>query len=130
METLHFYAANPDKPSDTVADTLKEALSRMLVHAHYDFLAGRVRFNEELMRMEIDHNYAGAQVATATCDLTMAELGDVTQPNALFRKFVPQAHNATTIADIPLIMIQVDGEPHHILFLLSLCSVQIEPAPD
>lgn len=105
VETMYFYAANPEKPSDKVADTLKLALSMILVH--YDFLAGRVRLNEELKRMEIDRNDAGAQFATASCDLTLAELGDLSVPNALFRKFVPQAHNATTISEIPLMMIQV-----------------------
>lgn len=115
VETIYFYAANPDRPSDTVADTLKAALSKMLVH--YDFLAGRVRLNEELMRMEIDRNDAGAQFSTASCDLALAELGDVSEPNPLFRKFVPQAHNATTVADIPLMMIQVSTHGqmcHHI----------------
>ena len=83
VETMYFYAANPEKPSDKVADTLKLALSMILVH--YDFLAGRVRLNEELKRMEIDRNDAGAQFATASCDLTLAELGDLSVPNALFR---------------------------------------------
>ena len=105
VETLYFYAANPDKGSDEVAETLKNALGKML--PHYDFLAGRVRLNEEMMRMEIDRNNAGAQFSSASCELTMAELGDVSVPNPLFRKFVPQAHDATTVADIPLMMIQV-----------------------
>lgn len=105
VETLYFYADNPEKASDTVAETLKAALAKQL--NHYDFLAGRVRLNEEQMRMEIDRNYAGVQFTTATCEHTLEELGDLTQLNPLFRKFVPQAHNATTIADIPLMMIQV-----------------------
>lgn len=104
VETLYFYAANPDKGSDGVAQTLKTALGKLLVQ--YDFVTGRVRLNEE-MRMEIDRNDAGAQFSSASCELTMAELGDVTVPNPLFRKFVPQAYKATTIADTPLIMIQV-----------------------
>ncbi|KAG0574190.1 hypothetical protein KC19_VG242200 [Ceratodon purpureus] len=75
--------------------------------SHYDFLAGRVRLNEEMMQMEIDCNNAGAQFLSALGDLTMEELGDVTVHNPLFRKFLPQTFNATTIADIPSMMIQV-----------------------
>lgn len=83
VETLYFYPANPEKPNTTVAETLREALSKVLVH--YDFVAGRVKLNETEMRMEIDRNYAGAQFNSASCDLTLQELGDVTAPNPLFR---------------------------------------------
>ena len=83
METVYFYAANPDKPNNTAAETIRNALARSLVH--YDFLAGRARLNEQQMRLEIDRNYAGAQFSTGSCDLTLQELGDVTAPNPLFR---------------------------------------------
>jgi hypothetical protein len=83
VETLYFYPANPEKPNTTVAVTLREALSKVLVH--YDFLAGRVKLNEIEMRMEINRNNAGAQFSSASCDLTLQELGDVTAPNPMFR---------------------------------------------
>jgi shikimate O-hydroxycinnamoyltransferase len=102
---LYFYGANAEKGSETVAGTLREALGKVLVH--YDFLAGRVRVNEATNLMEIDRNNAGVQVASASCALTMAQLGDVAQPNPLFRKFLPQARHAATLADVPLLMLQV-----------------------
>ncbi|CAK9238340.1 unnamed protein product [Sphagnum jensenii] len=105
VETVYIYGAVADKGNEKVADVMKAALVKAL--DHYDILGGRMKLNDVENRIEINRNYKGAQFATASCNATVAELGDLNIPHPFFRKFVPQAHNVSTVEDVPLMMIQV-----------------------
>ncbi|GLJ54033.1 hypothetical protein SUGI_1156330 [Cryptomeria japonica] len=84
--TLSFFSAPPTMTFQEVVDSYVKALSQMLVT--YDFMAGRLKLNEEEDRLEIECNGAGAFFAVASTDLTMDDLGDIATPNLAFRRFV------------------------------------------
>ncbi|KAH9320793.1 hypothetical protein KI387_015432, partial [Taxus chinensis] len=79
--TLSFFS-NSKMSFQEMVESYSKALSEMLVS--YDFMAGRLRLNEEEDRLEIDCNGAGALFAVASSELTMEQLGDITTPNLLF----------------------------------------------
>lgn len=88
-----------------VVKTYTESLSELL--DSYDFMAGRLKFNEGEDRLEIDCNGAGALFAVASADLTLEELGDIYTPNLAFKQFV--LHNSVAFShgsDLPLFTLQ------------------------
>lgn len=107
VQTLHFFNANPEFPPEIVIERLRIALSRVLVH--YDFLAGRLRMNQESKRLEFDCNSdAGAVFMVASSELTLKEIGDLVYPNPGFRQLI--VHENIDILekdDKPLCIIQV-----------------------
>ncbi|KAL4193894.1 hypothetical protein AMTRI_Chr06g179230 [Amborella trichopoda] len=105
VETVHFFPANPEYHQKIVVELFESALSRLLVP--YDFMAGRLHFNEHSRRFEIDCNSAGAEFIVASSDLTFLEIGDLVYPNPAFRQFVPQLSNSKDLADLPLCLLQV-----------------------
>ncbi|GLJ27316.1 hypothetical protein SUGI_0536110 [Cryptomeria japonica] len=103
--TLSFFSAHSTMSFEEVVESYVKALSEMLVT--YDFMAGRLKLNEEEDRLEIECNGAGAFFAVASSELSMEELGDITTPNLAFRRFVlcdsvTQSHQQ----DLPLLTLQ------------------------
>ncbi|XP_059307534.1 acyltransferase GLAUCE [Lycium ferocissimum] len=107
VQTLHFFTANPEFPPEIVTERLRNALSKVLVP--YDFLAGRLKMNQESKRLEIDCNgVAGAVFLVASSELTLKEIGDLVYPNPGFRQLI--AHESIAHLekdDKPLCIIQV-----------------------
>ncbi len=83
VETVYIYGAVADKGNEMVADVMKAALVKAL--DHYDILGGRMKLNDVENRIEINRNYKGAQFATASCNATVAGLGDLNIPHPFFR---------------------------------------------
>eukprot|EP01018_Ginkgo_biloba_P032473 Gb_28530 [translate_table: standard] len=106
LETLHFFAANPQKySSEDVVEVIKGALSKLLVH--YDFAAGRLKLNVAQKRLEVDCNGAGALFAAASSEQSLEELGDITCPNPSFRQLILQEYQGQKLEDLPLCFLQV-----------------------
>ncbi|CAM6089581.1 unnamed protein product [Calypogeia fissa] len=107
VETVYFYPANPNKSVDTLVTTLKEALRKVLVPYH--FMTGRLKSEGPgSRRLEIDLNRAGAQFSEYRSEVRISDLGDVVQPNQLFRKLVPiKFLNVSSVLDTPLLAVQV-----------------------
>ncbi|GFP79855.1 shikimate o-hydroxycinnamoyltransferase [Phtheirospermum japonicum] len=106
VQTAHFFRDNPDFPPETVAQRLKMALEKVLVP--YDFLAGRVEWNHESGRAEIECNAAGAGFVVASSEFSVEELGDLATPNLGFRQLaVPKLDHLDQQHDQPLCIIQV-----------------------
>ncbi|GFP79853.1 shikimate o-hydroxycinnamoyltransferase [Phtheirospermum japonicum] len=106
VQTAHFFRANPGFPPETVAQRLKMALEKVLVP--YDFLAGRVEWNHESGRAEIECNAAGAGFVVASSEFSVEELGDLATPNLGFRQLaVPKLDHLDQQHDQPLCIIQV-----------------------
>ncbi|XP_020576915.1 omega-hydroxypalmitate O-feruloyl transferase [Phalaenopsis equestris] len=85
VETIHFFAANPDFPPETVAEKLRSAVKRVLVP--YDFLAGRlIRLEGKEGRLEIDCNSAGVEFLVAESELRLDQIGELEYPNPAFRQ--------------------------------------------
>ena len=84
VETVHFFKACADFPAAVVVERLRSAVERLLVS--YDFLAGRLRFDESKGRKEIDCNAGGVRFVVASSGLELGELGELEYPNPAFRQ--------------------------------------------
>ncbi|KAH9310039.1 hypothetical protein KI387_037950, partial [Taxus chinensis] len=106
QQYVHFFSAHPQIPFGMVVDVQTEALSRIL--DSYDFISGRLRFNSEEGRFEIDSNAAGAPVAVCSSELSLEDLGDVSYPNPAFTQLCLLSDSANRILeDDPLISFQI-----------------------
>ncbi|XXG89241.1 hypothetical protein AAC387_Pa12g1292 [Persea americana] len=105
VDTIHYFAANPDFPPEAVAQKLEDALGRLL--APYDFLAGRLKFNPQEERLEIDCNAAGAGFVVASSELSLEEIGDLVFPNPALRQLIERKCESLGIEEKPLIHFQV-----------------------
>uniref|UniRef100_A0A5B7BZ18 Putative omega-hydroxypalmitate O-feruloyl transferase n=1 Tax=Davidia involucrata TaxID=16924 RepID=A0A5B7BZ18_DAVIN len=106
VQTVHFFQAHPDFPPEIVTEKLKTALCKVLVP--YDFLAGRLKLNHALGRLEIDCNAAGAGFVVASSEFTLNEIGDLVYPNPAFRQLIVQSlDNLGPDDQQPLCILQV-----------------------
>ncbi|KAL2931974.1 Anthranilate N-benzoyltransferase protein 1 [Bienertia sinuspersici] len=94
--------------SSTYFDTniLKESLSKSLVPFYP--MAGRLTFDSEKQRYEIDCNAEGALFIEAESPQTLAEFGDYTKLECQLRKFVfPTCDYSNGLSSFPLLLVQV-----------------------
>ncbi|KAH9310052.1 hypothetical protein KI387_037963 [Taxus chinensis] len=106
QQYVDFFSAHPQIPFDVVIDVQKEALGR--IQDAYDVISGRLGFNSEQGRFEIDCNAAGAPVAICTSELSLEDLGDVSYPNPAFTQLCLLSDSANRILeDEPLISFQI-----------------------
>lgn len=105
VQRVHFFTANPDFPPDLIIQMLKNALSKVLVS--YDFLAGRLKYNTQSSRMEINCNAAGAGFVVASTEFSLDEIGDFDYPNPGFKQLVMQNMDNLGSDDQPLCILQV-----------------------
>ncbi|KAK3020501.1 hypothetical protein RJ639_045443 [Escallonia herrerae] len=105
VQTVHFFQANPDFPPEVVTEKLKSALGKVLVP--YDFLAGRLKLNPEVGRLEINCNAAGVGFVVAHTEFSLHEIGDLVYPNPAFRKLVAKSFDSLKADDQPLFIVQV-----------------------
>ncbi|KAI3873341.1 hypothetical protein MKX03_003210 [Papaver bracteatum] len=103
---IGFFSAAPNFPPDLIAKKLEFGLKRLLAE-HYDFLAGRLKWDSKQGRLEIDCNFAGAGFITASSKLSLEEVGDLQCPNPAFEQLAPQNWNELWPKDHPLFMMQV-----------------------
>ncbi|KAL3623810.1 hypothetical protein CASFOL_032626 [Castilleja foliolosa] len=101
----HFFRANPDYPPQIVAERLKLALEKVLVP--YDFMAGRVKWNHELGRAEIECNGSGVGFVVACSEFSVDEIGDLGCPNLGFKQLAVQKLDHLDEHDQPLCIFQV-----------------------
>ncbi|XP_026395813.1 omega-hydroxypalmitate O-feruloyl transferase-like [Papaver somniferum] len=78
-----FFSSNPNFPPDLITKKLECGLKRLLAE-HYDFLAGRLKWDSKQGRFEIDCNLAGAGFITASSKLSLEEVGDLQCPDPAF----------------------------------------------
>ncbi|CAL1413246.1 unnamed protein product [Linum trigynum] len=107
VETLFFFrGGGRNDDDDDIAATVRRAVEEDLLVPYY-FMAGRLQFNEESSRLELVCNNAGAVFVEATSRLAMEELGDVSLPNPCFRRLIHRPGLYKSLADTPLMTIQV-----------------------
>jgi hypothetical protein len=102
VETVFFYEAKPGLDPRCLVGRIRDALGDLLVP--YYPLAGRVRFNADEGRLEIDCNAKGAFVVSATSALSMEELGEISFVNPGYKSFVLTPADEP---DPPIVTIQV-----------------------
>ncbi|GLJ15506.1 hypothetical protein SUGI_0254580 [Cryptomeria japonica] len=106
LNSLYCFSAYPAIPFDAIVSLTTQALSKILVP--YDFMCGRLAFNSEQGRFEIDCNAAGVPFAICTSPLSLIELGDIDYSNAAFNQLCFLPHSAKrTPEDQPLLSFQI-----------------------
>ena len=110
VETAYFYRAKPCMDPMSLVGRLRDALSELLVT--YYPLAGRVKFNVDEDRMEIDCNAKGVFLASATSEHSLGDLGEISFVNPGYKSFVLTPTNEV---DPPIVTLQV-----YLLYLLSI----------
>ncbi|KAJ8746833.1 hypothetical protein K2173_003839 [Erythroxylum novogranatense] len=105
VQTIHFFPSHKDFPPEIVAQRVKSALERLLVP--YDFLAGRMKFNPEVRRLELDCNRNGAGFVLASSECSLEEIGDLVYPNPAFKDLVTSTVDQLAEDDQPLCILQV-----------------------
>ncbi|CAA7396440.1 unnamed protein product [Spirodela intermedia] len=106
VETIHFFLPNLEFPPDAVAKRLESAMEELLASS-YDFLAGRLSWDESEARWELDCNGAGVGFVEAASELTLAELGDLELPNPVLSQLAAGKADAMDIEDRPLFVIRL-----------------------
>ncbi|GLJ35329.1 hypothetical protein SUGI_0710710 [Cryptomeria japonica] len=69
LKFVHFFSGNHEIPFDSTVYQHTEAISRIMVFN--DFISGRLSFNSEERRFEIDSNAAGVPLTVCTSELTL-----------------------------------------------------------
>lgn len=107
IPTAHFFRPNPDFPPQNVAKLLRIALQRVLVS--YEFMAGRLKLNQENGRLEINCNEAGAGFVVASSEFSVDEIGEfLVHPNLGYRQLaIEKIENLGPEVDQPLCVFQV-----------------------
>ncbi|MQL80813.1 hypothetical protein Taro_013265 [Colocasia esculenta] len=105
VDTVQFFHANSEFTPAAVAEKLETALGELL--GPYDFLAGRLKWDNSEGRWGVDCNGAGVGFALAASEVTLAGLGDLEQPNPAFQQLVARRVDAMDPDDRPLFVLQV-----------------------
>ncbi|GFQ04539.1 omega-hydroxypalmitate o-feruloyl transferase [Phtheirospermum japonicum] len=103
IPTASFFPANKDYPPQVASQRLKSALQKVLVP--YDFMAGRLKLNDEMGRLGIHCNAAGAGFVVAASEFSLDEIGDLVCPNLGFRQLAIQT--LPDVDDQPLFILQI-----------------------
>ncbi|KAI4350342.1 hypothetical protein L6164_004806 [Bauhinia variegata] len=103
---LYFYkpCSTSHDASNLYVETLRTSLSQALVH-YYPF-AGRLSWINGA-RMELHCNAMGVPLLEASCDASLADLGDFAEPNQIQQQFVPMFDYSCPIEQMPLMMAQL-----------------------
>ncbi|KAL3749746.1 hypothetical protein ACJRO7_010810 [Eucalyptus globulus] len=105
VQTIHFFLAHVEFPPDKVAERLKAALAKILVH--YEFLSGRLKFNAVSGRLEIVCNSEGVGFAVASSECSLDDVGDLVYPNPAFEQLVTKSMDILQPDNQPLCIVQV-----------------------
>ncbi|GFQ05596.1 spermidine hydroxycinnamoyl transferase [Phtheirospermum japonicum] len=105
VPTIYFYRPSQEwlTPQDTIYTTLKNSLSKVLVHFYP--LAGRLRWLSGA-HLELDCNSKGVQLIEACAEAELDDLGDFS-PSPDFHKLIPQINYIDPIEEIPLLSVQL-----------------------
>ncbi|CAA6660127.1 unnamed protein product [Spirodela intermedia] len=104
VERRLIFLSNIDQQLDF--NRLESAMEELLVSS-YDFLAGRLSWDESEARWELDCNGAGVGFVEAASELTLPELGDLELPNPVLSQLVAGKADAMDIEDRPLFVIRL-----------------------
>ncbi|KAL9150365.1 hypothetical protein ABFS82_12G163900 [Erythranthe guttata] len=106
VPTIYFYRPSLNwltSSKQTMFETLKDSLSRVLVHFYP--LAGRLRWLAG-SRLELDCNGKGIELIEARTESDLDELGDFS-PSPHFDHLIPQMNYSSPIDEIPLLSVQL-----------------------
>ncbi|XP_057421753.1 spermidine hydroxycinnamoyl transferase [Lotus japonicus] len=103
VPTMYFY--RPSGDSSTIAATLRDSLSRILVPFYP--LAGRLQWTDENNgRLELECNAMGVKFIEAESSLTLDDLGDFS-PCSEYQHLTPSVDYTLPIHEWPLFLVQL-----------------------
>ncbi|KAI3411699.1 uncharacterized protein J3R85_017658 [Psidium guajava] len=105
VQTIHFFAAHAEFSPDRVAEALRAALAKILVH--YEFLSGRLKVDTRTGRLEIECNSEGVGFAVASSERRLDDVGDLVYPNPAFERLVTKSMDTLPPDNQPLCIVQV-----------------------
>ncbi|KAL3625199.1 hypothetical protein CASFOL_030653 [Castilleja foliolosa] len=105
VPTIYFYRPSQEwlTPQNTIFNTLRNSLSKVLVHFYP--LAGRLRWLSGA-HLELDCNSKGVQLIEACAEAELDDLGDF-NPSPDFHKLIPRINYLDPIEEIPLLSVQL-----------------------
>lgn len=106
VPTVYFYRPSQEwlKSSKSIVDTLKESLSRVLVHFYP--LAGRVRWIGQ-GRLELLCNAKGVELIEANSSGELSDFGDFASQTNLFENLLPYVDYDKPMDELPLMLGQL-----------------------
>eukprot|EP01018_Ginkgo_biloba_P006431 Gb_15886 [translate_table: standard] len=104
MYTVFFYRPAQDLSAGSVFQTLKTAMEKTL--GVWYPAAGRLKINEHDGKLDLLCNNAGAVLVEACTDVSLSELGDMSQYNPFFEKLVYKPAFTATFSEMPLMVAQ------------------------
>ncbi|XP_074286152.1 acyltransferase GLAUCE-like [Silene latifolia] len=107
VETLYFFQVEEDKkaPTNDIAEKVKKATCELLIP--YYFMAGRLKFNGDLHKLELVCNNVGIPFVSASSKLMLSDLGDLSLPNPTFGYFIHRPNVYGKLDERPLLTIKV-----------------------
>ncbi|WJX36890.1 shikimate O-hydroxycinnamoyltransferase [Trifolium repens] len=102
--TPTIYIYKPKQNQENVIETLKNSLSKVLVH--YYPIAGRLCYAEEGGRVELNLNAKGAILIEAKTTKTIHDYGDFS-PSDSTKELVPIINYNQPFQEIPLLLVQL-----------------------
>ncbi|XP_004507883.1 spermidine hydroxycinnamoyl transferase [Cicer arietinum] len=106
VPTIYFYRPSQTWLSTTIATTLKDSLSKVLVPFYP--LAGRLQWNDKNNgRFDLECNALGAQFIEAQSSLTLTDISDFSPSSDYYRYLIPRIDYTLPINDIPLVIVQL-----------------------
>ncbi|TKY54546.1 Spermidine hydroxycinnamoyl transferase [Spatholobus suberectus] len=105
VPTIYFYRPQQNwlSPHSTIASTLKDSLSRVLVPFYP--LAGRLHWISN-GRLELNCNAMGVQFVEAESSSSLEDLGDFS-PSSEYHYLVPTVDYTLPIHELPLVLVQL-----------------------
>ncbi|KAL9249590.1 Acyltransferase GLAUCE-like protein [Drosera capensis] len=105
VQTVTFFAANPNFPPEVAFKKIRNALQKLL--AAYEFLSGRIKTHPDTGRLEFDCNNAGVGFVVARSERTLDELGDLVYPNPAFEQLFTLRLDNLSPSSHPLCIFQM-----------------------
>ncbi|XP_054804754.1 spermidine hydroxycinnamoyl transferase-like [Prosopis cineraria] len=102
VPAIYFYRS-PQSTTSTIADTLKDSLSRVMVSFYP--LAGRLQWIGN-GRLQLQCNAMGARFIVAKCESNLNDIGDLSLCSQ-HRNLFPSADYSLPIHEIPLFLVQL-----------------------
>ncbi|XP_056693854.1 spermidine hydroxycinnamoyl transferase-like [Spinacia oleracea] len=107
VPTVYFYKPSQEwctSSTRSIIDTLKESLSRVLVHFYP--LAGRVRWIRQ-RRLELMCDTMGVELIEAESSNELSDFGDFSSQTNLFENLIPFVNYGKPIDELPLVLGQL-----------------------
>ncbi|KAJ7522103.1 hypothetical protein O6H91_19G083900 [Diphasiastrum complanatum] len=104
-QTIYVYPHVSEAESKDVIEILRNALAKVLVP--FNFMAGRLRMNDDEERLEVHCNRAGVLFSHAETEIIIADMGTLDFLNPLLPRLTADLQLTDQLSDCPLMILKV-----------------------